>query len=96
MLSFINENLRSPLTVESLAEQVYMSPYHFMRLFKAQTGSTVHAYVRQKRLMNAARLIREGVPAAKAAEDCGYSDYSAFHRAFKESFGVSPGKLMEK
>ena len=72
-----------------------MSRYHFMRLFKAQTGSTVHAYVRQKRLMNAARLIREGVPAAKAAEESGYGDYSAFHRAFKASFGVSPGGLMK-
>ncbi len=94
VLSYINENFRQPLTVEELAAQVYMSPYHFMRLFKAQTGSTVHAYVRQKRLMTAARLIREGMPAAKAAEECGYGDYSAFHRAFKDSFGVSPGKLM--
>ena len=96
MLSYINEHLRDPLTVEGLAERFYMSPYHFMRLFKAQTGATVHAYVRQKRLMNAARLIREGVPAAKAAAECGYADYSAFHRAFRESFGVSPGKLTGK
>ncbi len=96
VLSYINEHLREPLTVEALAERFYMSPYHFMRLFKAQTGSTVHAYVRQKRLMNAARLIREGVPAAKAAAESGYGDYSAFHRAFRESFGVSPGKLTGK
>ena len=96
VLSYINEHLRDPLTVEGLAERFYMSPYHFMRLFKAQTGATVHAYVRQKRLMNAARLIREGVPAAKAAAECGYADYSAFHRAFRESFGVSPGKLTGK
>ena len=96
VLSYINENFKEPLTVETLAELFYMSPYHFMRLFKAQTGSTVHAYIRQKRLMNAARLIREGAPAAKAASDSGFGDYSAFHRAFKESFGISPGKMMEK
>jgi AraC-like DNA-binding protein len=95
-LSFINEHFRETLTVEALSERFYMSPHHFMRLFKAQTGSTVHAYVRQKRLMNAARLIREGVPAAKAASDSGFGDYSAFHRAFKESFGVSPGKMLGK
>ena len=96
VLSYINEHFRESLTVEALAERFYMSPYHFMRLFKAQTGSTVHAYVRQKRLMNAARLIREGVPAARAAAESGYGDYSAFHRAFKESFGVSPGKMIER
>mgnify|MGYP000773732572 CR=1 FL=1 len=92
-LSYINENFRKELTVDALAERVFLSRYHFMRLFKAQTGSTVHAYIRQKRLMNAARLIREGVSAGKAAAESGFADYSAFHRAFRESFGTSPGKL---
>ena len=92
-LSFINENLASELSVDVLAEQVYLSRYHFMRLFKAQTGSTVHAYIRQKRLLQAARLIREGSPANKAAADSGFTDYSAFHRAFRECFGISPGQL---
>ena len=96
VLSYINEHFREALTVETLAERFYLSPYHFMRLFKAQTGSTIHAYVRQKRLMHAARLIREGMPAAKAAAESGFGDYSAFHRAFKESFGVSPGKMVGK
>lgn len=92
-LSYINENLGQRLTVEHLAEQVYLSKYHFMRLFKAQTGDTVHAYIRQKRLLYSARLIREGAPANQAAADCGFSDYSAFHRAFRECFGISPGQL---
>ena len=92
-LSYINENFRRELTVDALAEQVFLSKYHFMRLFKAQTGSTVHAYIRQKRLLNAARLIREGTPAGKAAADSGFADYSAFHRAFRETFGTSPGRL---
>ena len=93
VLSYINENLSRELSVDELAEQAYLSRYHFMRLFKAQTGSTVHAYVRQKRLLYAARLIREGESAARAAAESGFSDYSAFHRAFRESFGISPGQL---
>ena len=95
LLSFINEHFREELTVDALAELVYMSRYHFMRYFKAQTGTTVHAYIRQKRLVYAARLIREGHSAVKAAELSGYNDYSAFHRAFKASFGISPGKIMK-
>ena len=43
--------------------------------------------------MYAARLIREGESAARAAVESGFSDYSAFHRAFRESFGISPGQL---
>ena len=95
VLSYINENFRRELTVDELAALIFMSRYHFMRYFKAQTGTTVHAYVRQKRLVHAARLIREGVSAVKAAEESGYNDYSAFHRAFKASFGISPGKIMK-
>ena len=93
VLSYINENLGRELRVEQLAEQAYLSKYHFMRLFKAQTGSSVHAYVRQKRLLHAARLIREGMTVGKAAAESGFGDYSAFHRAFRESFGISPGSL---
>lgn len=93
VLSYINEHLSEELRVEQLADLAYLSKYHFMRLFKAQTGSTVHAYVRQKRLLHAARLIREGAAVGKAAADSGFGDYSAFHRAFRESFGISPGSL---
>lgn len=92
-LSYINENLTSELTVDMIAEQVYLSKYHFMRLFKESVGSTVHQYIRQKRLLYAARLIREGINANIAAGEAGFSDYSAFHRAFKDSFGISPGEL---
>lgn len=92
-LSFINENLGDRLTVDSLAERVYLSKYHFMRLFKAQTGSTVHAYVRQRRLLYAAQLIRRGVSVNKAAIESGFEEYSTFFRAFRECFGISPGQL---
>lgn len=92
-LSFIGENLGLDLSVDMLAERVWLSRYHFMRLFKAQTGQTVHAYVRQKRLLCAARMIREGTPAIEAAAQCGFHDYSSFHRAFLASFGCTPGSI---
>ena len=92
-LSYINENLSGPLTVEALAERAYLSKYHFMRLFKAQTGTTVHAYVRQRRLLYAAHLIRNGVSVNKAAADSGFEEYSTFFRAFRDCFGISPGQL---
>ena len=92
-LSYISENLSGDLSVETLAARVFLSRYHFMRLFKDQTGSTVHAYIRQKRLLYAARLIREGMPAGQAASACGFNDYSVFNRAFRSSFGIRPADL---
>ena len=93
IITYINEHLFEPLTVEHLAEQAYLSKYHFMRRFKEQTGGTVHAYILQRRLVTAARLIRSGVPVGKVALDCGFSDYSTFYRAFRRTFGASPGDI---
>ena len=92
-LSYINENISGDLSIDALADRVFLSRYHFMRLFKQQTGSTVHAYVRQKRLLYAARLIREGMSAGQAAAECGFNDYSVFNRAFHECFGIRPADL---
>ena len=93
LLTYINENLREDLTVDALAARMCLSRYHFMRQFHAGTGTTVHTYVRQKRLLGAARLIRSGVPAAQAAADSGFGDYSSFSRAFRETFGIRPSEL---
>ena len=95
-LSYINENLTRELSIDDMAAMCYMSRYYFMRLFKTQTGCTVHNYIRQKRLVLAARLIREGMSASAAAAECGFSGYSAFHRAFTKTFRVSPGKIKKQ
>lgn len=93
VLTYINENLTSALTVEELAESVHLSRYHFMRTFKANTGQSVHSYVRQRRLLHASSLMRQGVPAAQAAVQSGFDDYSVFYKAFKAEFGISPGEF---
>lgn len=89
-LTYINEHPDGDLSAEGLSERTFLSKYHFMRRFKEQTGVTVHAYILQRRLTAAARLIRGGVPAGKAAADCGFADYSTFYRAFRRTFGASP------
>lgn len=90
ILTYINEHPDGDLSVEGLSERAFLSKYHFMRRFKEQTGVTVHAYIMQRRLTAAARLIRSGVPAGKAAAESGFSDYSTFYRAFRRTFGANP------
>ena len=92
-LTFIQENLGSELSVERVCEAVHLSPYYFMRLFRAQTGYSVYGYILQNRLIRAAKNIRSGMPVGEAALDSGFSDYSAFYRAFRKQFGASPGRI---
>lgn len=89
-LDYINSHLDQPLTVDQLAGLVYSSKYHFMRRFKELTGVSVHRYVSEKRLLAAAGLLRQGVPAQAAALRCGFQDYSTFQRAFKRQFQATP------
>ena len=88
--AYIDAHLGDDLSVEHLSSVFYTSRYHLMRTFKAQTGYTLHQYITRRRILKAADLIGSGTPVAKAALICGYEDYSAFLRAFKGLFKVTP------
>ena len=87
---FIREHLAEELTIERLAGTFFLSRFYLMHRFKDVYGCTVHQYIRQKRLQQAAGQIRRGVPILKAAEDAGFGDYSVFLRAFRRAYGRSP------
>jgi len=90
ILSYINENLTSDLSIENIAAKFYINRYYLMHNFKNQTGYTLHNYILEKRLAKTAGLIKDGIQAIRASEQCGFNDYSSFVRAFKKSFGLSP------
>lgn len=90
ILTYINRNLAGDLSNEALAEHFFVSKYYLMHKFKEHTGYTLHGYVQQKRLLQAADLIKGGTPVLKAASLCGFLDYSTFLRAFRKFYGVSP------
>lgn len=90
ILRYINEHLTEDISIESLSEKFFISKYHMMRSFRAETGFTIHGYMAEKRLLAAREMIAAGKSAAEACYACGYKDYSAFSRAFKKQFGLSP------
>lgn len=93
IIAYVNANLEKDLSLESIARQFYMSKSYLMHKFKEMTGYSAHKYIQQKRLIQAAELIRDGVPVAEAGQRCGYGDYSAFLRAFKKLYGVNPSDI---
>ncbi len=93
VIRFINDNLTEEMSIERISKKFFISRYHLMRIFRDATGETIHSYIRKKRLLKAAELLRQGVPVVKASEECGFSEYSTFLRAFRAQFGKSPSKL---
>ena len=96
LLDYINMNISKDLSINTLADKLYLSRYHLMHKFKQQTGYSVHNYILQKRLIKADTLIRAGIPTTQACEQSGFNDYSSFVRAFKKMFGLSPKHRFKK
>jgi AraC family transcriptional regulator len=57
VINYIGDNLEKDLTLAKMAGAVYMSPYHFSRLFKESTGFTPHHYVIERRVQRAEELL---------------------------------------
>ena len=90
ILQYLACHLTEPVSIDDLAAKFYISKYHMMRRFHAQTGYTIHAYLTGKRLMLAREKILDGMPMMEAACQSGFGDYSAFSRAYRKQFGQSP------
>lgn len=95
LIPWIEDHLDEPLSVDRIAHQAGLSPYHFSRVFTAAIGRSVMDYVRTRRLMRGARRLTAdpGVKLVDMAADCGFESQEAFTRAFKRLFGVSPGRF---
>lgn len=93
--AYIDGHLTERITVEGLAAQVHMSKYYFLRKFKELTGVTAHAFLVHKRLIKACEALRQGAGVTESWQSAGFSDYTAFLRSFRDTFGVPPGKYRE-
>lgn len=92
IISYINRKLSEDISLDGICREFYISKPQLCRIFKKATGSTVWDYITVKRLVTARGLIQSGTPPTKAFAECGFNDYSAFWRAYRKKYGVSPGE----
>ncbi|MBR2343494.1 MAG: helix-turn-helix transcriptional regulator [Clostridia bacterium] len=90
VLRYIDDNIYSDLSLDTLARVFFVSKHYLCRAFKENNGISVHSYLTQRRVMHARELIKGGESAASAAYKVGFGDYSAFYRAYVKINGVSP------
>ena len=91
LLTYIAENLDQPLSLADLAQRASLSPYHFARQFKKETGYTPHEYIINARV-NAAKyyLKTSTLPVKLITVRCGFSSDAAFCTTFKRLVGATP------
>jgi AraC family transcriptional regulator len=87
----LEEAFCEPCSLTSLAQQVQLSPYYFLRMFKRVTGQSPAQYVINVRLRAAAdELLSTQAAVADIAFNTGFNDLSHFYSSFRAAFGRSP------
>lgn len=90
IMHYLDAHLTEDINIDLLAEKFYISRFHMMRRFREETGTTIHAYISDHRLMLARDLIGQGIPATEVCFQCGFGSYSSFSRAYSKFFGTTP------
>lgn len=93
--TFLNAHVGLSLTLGEISSAVHLSPYHLCRVFKRNTGMTLHHYVKRLRLFNAAERLLEHphMRLDLLALEYGFSNHGNFSTAFRQTFGVNPSEL---
>ncbi len=86
----IDADPAAALTLMDLARQARLSRYQLIRAFARELGLTPHAYILQRRIALAQRMIRSGCDLAEVATAAGFCDQSHLTRWFVRQFGVTP------
>lgn len=78
------------LSIEEMAQNTFISKYHFIRSFKAEVGLTPHQFQLQNRIRKAQRLIHNAETITEVALATGFCDQSHFIKQFEKQVGLPP------
>lgn len=83
----------SELSLQSVADSLFVTPQHLSRLFRRETGDTFGANLARRRINEAMRLLQDpGIKMYEIAEKTGYTTQHYFSSAFKKALGISPAE----
>ena len=97
--AYVEENLCADVSVAGMADAVGLSPWHFLRAFRAATGETPYAWVTRLRVERVkAALLGSSQSLDAIARDCGFATQSRMTETFRRKVGIPPARwrrLME-
>ncbi len=92
---YLREHYAQAVSLDQLAALAGMSPFHFARSFRKVVGLAPHAYLLQRRIAEAKRLLVGGASIAQTAFACGFTDQSHLTNRFRAVLGVTPGQYRQ-
>jgi AraC-like DNA-binding protein len=95
-VALMHDGLDQPLTLEQLAAAAGLSPFHFLRRFKARHHVTPHQMLMALRLFEAKQRLAAGIAPAAVAADVGLVDQAHLTRRFARMYGVTPARYQQQ
>ena len=92
LLAFVSAHLQEKITVSDTARQLHVSESTLTHLCTRRLGLSFYRYVTQRRLDRARQLMLGCSDLGTVAEQSGFCDYTAFFRAFKQEYGLTPSE----
>ena len=90
IIRYLDRHLTEDIAIDDLSERFYLSKYHMMRLFRRETGTTIHGYLTERRLSLARELMLGGMNATDACFRSGWRSYCSCTRAYGKHYGSTP------
>ena len=90
--TYLDAHYSEEITLETAADFVGFSKFHFTRLFKVYSGTTFHDVLRRKRILAAQRLLSTGASVTDVAFQTGFTSLASFGRCFKNQTGMTPSE----
>jgi two-component system response regulator YesN len=94
VIEYIDRNYANPISLRDVAAEFGYSPCHLTHAFRRTTGTPITAWIIQRRIIAAQRLLGEAnVDVATACEAVGFNDLCYFTRQFVRHVGITPGRF---
>lgn len=92
--AYLAIHFQNNLSLEQIAQAFYISPYHLCRLFKKQTGVTIHHYLNQLRLRTSLDYVAQpDTDLTTLGIQLGYASHSHFTYTFRKTFKTTPSQF---
>lgn len=94
--SYLDEHFTESISLDALADMIYINKYYLVKAFKQQFGLTITQYIQQKRITHAKHLLRfTNRTIESVGIECGMEQPHYFSRIFKKVEGITPSQYRE-